>query len=155
MKSLHNFQRSRIHAACGQKCKWTLQPELKPLFTFPLRTEIFTESDLGFCDVYNTKPLIASGNDGTGQIIAIVGETQINPQDVSDFRAMFGLTKNFSASNIILNGMDPGITSQGEESESDLDVQWSGAVAPGAKVKLVVSASTPASAGIDLSALAS
>jgi len=36
---------------------------------------------------------------------------------------MFGLTNNVSASNVILNGMDPGITSQGEETESDLDVQ--------------------------------
>jgi len=66
---------------------------------------------------------------------------------------MFGLTNNFSAANIILNGMDPGITSQDEESESDLDVQWSGAVAPGATVKLVVSAGTSASSGVDLSAL--
>jgi subtilase family serine protease len=54
---------------------------------------------------------------------------------------------------VILNGEDPGITSQEEEGEADLDVEWSGAVAPGATVKFVVSASTPASAGIDLSAL--
>src|SRR6267378_7876357 len=32
-------------------------------------------------------------------------------------------------------------------------LEWSGGVAPGATVKFVVSASTPASAGIDLSAL--
>ena len=69
------------------------------------------------------------------------------------FRTMFGLPANFDATNVILNGEDPGITSQGEEGEADLDVEWSGAVAPGATVKLVVSASTPASAGIDLSAL--
>jgi pseudomonalisin len=66
---------------------------------------------------------------------------------------MFGLPANFDATNVILNGEDPGITSQGEEGEADLDVEWSGAVAPGATVKFVVSASTPASAGIDLSAL--
>src|SRR5262249_44193192 len=41
----------------------------------------------------------------------------------------------------------------GEEGEADLDVQWAGAVAPGATVYFVVSASTPAAAGIDLSAL--
>src|SRR3989475_2291538 len=66
---------------------------------------------------------------------------------------MFSLPANFDAANVLLNGEDPGITSRGEEAEADLDVEWSGAAAPGATVKLVVSASTPASAGIDLSAL--
>src|SRR5208337_5077276 len=88
-----------------------------------------------------------------GQTIAIVGETNINLADVQAFRQMFGLPANFASSNIILNGEDPGITSIGEEGEADLDVEWSGAVAPGATVDFVVSASTPASAGIDLSAL--
>jgi subtilase family serine protease len=108
-----------------------------------------------FATIYNTAPLL-SGNpkiDGTGQTIAIVGETNINVKDVQDFRTMFGLPANFDATNVILNGEDPGITSRGEEGEADLDVEWSGAVAPGAIVKFVVSASTPASAGIDLSAL--
>ena len=66
---------------------------------------------------------------------------------------MFGLPANFDTKNVILNGEDPGITTQDEEGEADLDVEWSGAVAPGATVKFVVSASTPASQGIDLSAL--
>src|SRR6266851_5340307 len=152
--SLHNFPKKSHARQVGEVQMDAASHKLKPLFTFPFGDVNFYGVGPGdFATIYNTKPLIASGNDGTGQIIAIVGETQINPQDVSDFRTMFGLTKNFSASNIILNGMDPGITSQGEESESDLDVQWSGAVAPGATVKLVVSAGTPASSGIDLSAL--
>ena len=41
----------------------------------------------------------------------------------------------------------------GEETEADLDVQWSGAVAKGATVDFVVSESTETTAGIDLSAL--
>jgi hypothetical protein len=152
--SLHNFPKKSHARHVGDVQMDAASHKLKPLFTFPFGDGNFYGVGPGdFATIYNTKPLIASGNDGTGQIIAIVGETQISPQDVSDFRTMFGLTKNFSASNIILNGMDPGTTSQGEESESDLDVQWSGAVAPGATVKLVVSAGTPASSGIDLSAL--
>src|SRR3989441_4252761 len=66
---------------------------------------------------------------------------------------MFALPANFDATNVILNGEDPGITSIGEEGEADLDVEWSGAAAPGATIKYVLSASTPASAGVDLSAL--
>src|SRR6266481_3628696 len=152
--SLHNFPKKSHARYVGDAQMDAVSHKLTPLFTLPFGSGTFYGVGPGDCaTIYNTKPLIASGNDGTGQTIAIVGETQINPQDVADFKTMFGLTNNFPASNIILNGMDPGITSREEESESDLDVQWSGAVAPGATVKLVVSASTPASAGIDLSAL--
>jgi subtilase family serine protease len=154
--SLNNFPRKSYARILGQFRRTIGKPGLEPLFTFP---DPFTGAafyGLGpgdFATIYNSKPLIASGNDGTGQTIAIVGETNINVQDVQQFRQMFALPANFSAANIILNGEDPGITSKGEEGEADLDVEWSGAVAPGATVKFVVSASTPASAGIDLSAL--
>jgi hypothetical protein len=154
--SLHNFPKKFHSRFLGDVQKDPGSRRLQPLFTFPDPASGVTLYGVGpgdFATVYHSKTLVNGGNDGTGQTIAIVGETQIDPTDVSDFRNMFGLTSNFSSSNIILNGMDPGITSPDEESESDLDVQWSGAVAPGATVKFVVSASTPASAGIDLSAL--
>ncbi|MGA7380600.1 MAG: S53 family peptidase, partial [Terriglobales bacterium] len=52
----------------------------------------------------------------------------------------------------ILNGANPGVLSSGEESEADLDVEWSGAVARKATIKFVVSASTNTSDGAYLSA---
>ena len=84
-----------------------------------------------------------TGTDGTGVTIAVVGETNINPQDVADFRSMFGLPAN--PPKIILNGLDPGIAS--DETEADLDVEWSGAVAKGATIDLVVSETTESTAG--------
>jgi subtilase family serine protease len=62
---------------------------------------------------------------------------------------MFGLPAN--SPKIILNGPDPGLIS--DETEADIDVEWSGAVAKGATVDLVVSESTEATLGVDLSAL--
>src|SRR5947207_8963075 len=64
---------------------------------------------------------------------------------------MFGLPANDPV--IILNGADPGLVS-GDEGEADLDVEWSGAVAPGATIKFVVSESelTDAVDGVDASA---
>ncbi len=47
---------------------------------------------------------------------------------------------------------DPGLV-PGAETEADLDVEWSGAVAKGATIKLVVSASTNGIDAVDLSAL--
>src|SRR5207244_12882571 len=46
-----------------------------------------------------------------------------------------------------------GIVSEDEEGEADLDVEWSGAVAKGAKIKFVVSSSTRATDGVVLSAM--
>src|SRR5437588_9250220 len=154
--SLHNFPRKSYEKILGQFRRTLGKAGLEPLFTFPNPFNGRNFYGLGpgdFATIYNSKPLIAAGNDGTGQTIEIVGETNISVKDVQQFRTMFGLSANFDATNVVLNGEDPGITSIGEEGEADLDVEWSGAAAPGATVKLVVSASTPASAGIDLSAL--
>src|SRR3989449_6096467 len=154
--SLHSFPPKSYARILGQFRRTLGKTGLEPLFTFPnpFNGQNFYALGPGdFATIYNSKPLIAAGNDGTGQTIAIVGETNLNVQDVQQFRKMFALPANFDATNVVLNGEDPGITSPGEEGEADLDVEWSGAVAPGAAIKFVVSASTPASAGIDLSAL--
>jgi hypothetical protein len=105
-----------------------------------------------FATIYNVLPLwnAASPIDGTGQSIAIVSRTNINAQDVIDFRHLFGLRLN--PPQIILDGPDPGLV-HGDETEADLDVEWSGAVAKGATIKLVVSQSTETTDGVDLSAL--
>ena len=154
--SLNNFPRQSYARRLGLYRREKGQSVAHALVTFPSPYGDPTIYPLGpadFATIYNSAPLIAAANDGSGQTIAIVGETNIHLQDVQAFRQMFALPNTFTAANIILNGEDPGITSLNEESEADLDVQWSGAVAPGATVKFVVSASTPASAGIDLSAL--
>ena len=86
--------------------------------------------------------------------IAVSEQSDINPQDVTDFRTMFGLPTSGNYLQTIYNGPDPGILySTGDEGEATLDVQWAGAVAKGATVDLVVSESTETTAGVDLSAL--
>ncbi|MGC2517266.1 MAG: Ig-like domain repeat protein, partial [Terriglobales bacterium] len=107
-----------------------------------------------FATIYNVLPLwnASSPIDGTGQTIAIVSQSDIYPQDFSNFRKDFGLPPG--QLNIIYNGPAPvKLASQGDELESDLDVEWSGAVAKGATIDLVESATTNTTAGVDLSAL--
>lgn len=106
-------------------------------------------SPYDFAAIYNVTPLWNTRFDGTGQSVAIAGRTNIKLSDVATFRSTFGLPSNNP--QVILNGRDPGIVSSGEEMEADLDVEWSGAVAKGAAIKFVVSASTNASDGVDLS----
>ncbi len=99
--------------------------------------------------IYNLKPLYSEGTSGAGSSIAIVGRSNINLSDVSAFRAESGLAANSPA--VILVGADPGLVS-GDQDESTLDVEWSGAVAPAATVKFVVGESTATTDGVDLSA---
>jgi subtilase family serine protease len=153
--SLNNFPVKSHIRQLGTFQKSLKTGETKPLFTFPGCAEgsCFGMGPADFAAIYNTAPLLSGTPkiDGTGQTIAIVGESNINVQDVIDFRNMFGLSQNFSSSNVILNGPDPGIN--GSEGESDLDVQWSGAVAPGATIQFVTSAPTETTGGIFLSAI--
>jgi multisubunit Na+/H+ antiporter MnhC subunit len=95
--------------------------------------------------IYNILPLWNAGIDGTGETIAIVSESDINPADVDYFRSTFGLPAK--KLNLIYYGPNPGKTA--EEDEADIDVQWSGAVATNATIDLVVAANTATSGGID------
>ncbi|HTX34179.1 MAG TPA: protease pro-enzyme activation domain-containing protein [Bryobacteraceae bacterium] len=106
-------------------------------------------SPYDFATIYDVAGLWNNGFDGTGQTIGIAGRTNLKLTDVASFRTQFGLPAK--APQVIVNGTDPGIISSAEETEADLDVEWSGAVAKGATVAFVVSASTAATDGIDLS----
>jgi hypothetical protein len=102
--------------------------------------------------IYDVSPLwnAATPIDGTGETIAIVGETDIAPADWTAFWNMFGVATPKGSLKIIINGPDPGF--QSDESEADIDTQWSSAVAKGATIDFVESESTEATLGVDLSA---
>ncbi|MBV9612084.1 MAG: RICIN domain-containing protein [Acidobacteriaceae bacterium] len=102
-----------------------------------------------FATIYNVNPVYGAGINGTGEVIAIVGRSNINVQDVISFRNIFGLGNNGPI--VVLNGPDPGDLGGGEELEAVLDTSWAGAVAPAAQVDLVVSASTNTTDGVILS----
>jgi hypothetical protein len=86
--------------------------------------------------IYNTNPLLAQGYNGKGVSIGIVAESDILMSDVQVYRAIFGLPINQPT---FLNvGKDPGIPYTGDDGESDLDVELSGALAPGASIVFVI-----------------
>jgi subtilase family serine protease len=114
-------------------------------FTFDDSSHGMAPAD--FAKIYNVQPLYNAGINGTGQTIAIVGRSNIEIQDIRDFRNLLGLPANDP--QIIINGDDPGITT--DVDEATLDVTWSGAVAPMAKIDFVVSESNFAD-GVDVSA---
>lgn len=153
--AMNNFPR-RAHLHNKGVYRWQRDTgEIRPLFTFGTPVS-FALAPADFAKIYNIPP----GADGTGQTIAVIGQSNIDANDVIAFRNLFGLPQNFTqANNVIVNGPDPGLQLfTGDEGESDLDVEWAGAVAPNAKILLVTSSTTQSNPsqitpGIDLSAL--
>jgi len=89
-----------------------------------------------FTTIYDLSGLYAAGLDGSGQSIAVVGQTDIQLSDIQAFRKTAGLPAN-DPQVILVPGMsDPGI-SNGDITEANLDLEWSGAVAPNAHIVYV------------------
>jgi subtilase family serine protease len=154
--SLNNFPRRAMNRFVGtysEKTKSLTTPEPNYTVSCGSGQSCYAVSPYDFATIYDVLPLwnASPAIDGTGETIAIVGRTNINPLDATEFWQIFGLTVPANKLNIILNGPDPGIN--GDEPEADIDVQWSGAVAPQATIDFVTSASTQTTDGVDLSAV--
>ncbi len=87
-----------------------------------------------FAVIYDVQRLYDSGTNGSGQKLAVVGQTDIQLSDIEAFQSASGLP--IKDPQVVLDGMDPG-SSPGDEVESDLDLEWSGAVARGATIIFV------------------
>lgn len=136
--SLHDFHSSPLH---------TFVRKASPLFSSG-GSHYVAPAD--FATIYNVNPAYQAAINGSGQSVAIVARSNIKTSDISQFRSYFGLPAN--PPQVIVNGTDPGIWNSDEETEADLDAEWSGAVARNASIKFVVSQSTNSTDGVDLSA---
>jgi pseudomonalisin len=137
--SLHNFR----HVSDIQS---RVSLEVRPRYTSGNTHYLFPAD---WAAIYDLNPLYQAGTNGAGASIAIVGRSNINVADIAAFRAASGLPARNPT--VILVSTNPGLVG-GDQDESTLDVEWSGAVAPSATVKFVVGASTSTTDGIDLSA---
>jgi subtilase family serine protease len=125
VRGLNDFPAKRLHTAKRVK--------VEPQYT---TGGIHALGPDDLATIYNISSLYQAGIDGTGQKLAIAGQTQINVTDVPAFRSFFHLPA--SDPQIVLYGTDPGIRS-GDYLEAMLDLQWSGAVARNATIVYVYS----------------
>ncbi|MGA2589531.1 MAG: protease pro-enzyme activation domain-containing protein [Bryobacteraceae bacterium] len=86
-----------------------------------------------FATIYDVTPLYQAGIDGTGLSIAVVGQSDVSLTDIEAFRSRYALPANDP--QLILTGPDPGFN--GAEVEGELDLEWSGAIAPNATIYYV------------------
>jgi len=152
-KTLHTTPQLMKRQADGGWQKTEIRPQIqsdivqkaRPDFTVNTGTQnvyLVTPSD--FATIYNVNPLWSQGLDGTGQTIAIVAASDVNPADVDAFRSAFGLPAK--KLNYFYVDENPGLTGDSVEAEAALDVEWSGAMAKNATVDVVVSAYGPLTA---------
>jgi len=86
--------------------------------------------------LYDIQALYAAGIDGTGQKVAVVGQSNIKLADIEQFHSYFGLPGGDPKILLVPNTKDPG-TSTGDMQESDMDIEWISAVARNASITFV------------------
>jgi subtilase family serine protease len=112
---------------------------VEPHFTSSLSGNHFLAPD-DFATIYDVQGLYASGINGAGQAIAIMGQSDLSKDrghqdqyDVVTFRDVSKLPSVDLQIILVPGTSDPGIV-QNDVDEANLDVEWSGAVARNAKL---------------------
>jgi pro-kumamolisin-like protein/subtilase family protein len=98
----------------------------RPNFTDGTTNHFLAPADFEL--IYNVTPLYGHGIDGTGQKIAIVGQSDVQLDDIREFRSLMGLPTNDPQIVLVPGSGDPGMR-DGDLQEADLDLEWAGAVA--------------------------
>jgi hypothetical protein len=146
--SLHDFRPKPTVKRSGRTVTGTVTPGVKPQINLTNSQNQLLHALVpgDFNTIYNVGPAMT----GSGVTIGVIAVSNINVQDVADFRNLFGLSP--MNPQVILNGPDPGdVAGSDAEFEALLDATWVGSVAPMATVDLVVSEDTNAASGNDLS----
>src|SRR5580658_2627059 len=86
---------------------------------------------------YDITPLLSASVTGTGQSITIVGQSAVQQSDLTNFQSAAGLAANTPTLFLVPNTGASTVEAEGDESESDLDLEWSNAIAPGATINFV------------------
>lgn len=99
-----------------------------------------------FSKIYNIDPVYAQGVDGRGQTIAIIGRARVYLPDIENFQKVSGLAVKDPTIVVPPGGIDPGPApgaggeASADQREATIDVTRATSIAPGAEIKLVVSA---------------
>jgi subtilase family serine protease len=139
MRGLHNFN---------------MKPHirLRPNFTSSVSGSTYMAPD-DWATIYDAKPLYSAGLDGSpisGETysIVVVGQSDVQLSDLAAFRANIGLSAKPPTVVVPPGDLDPGIVSA-DEAESDLDLEWAGAIAKNGNILFVTADSTTDNGVID------
>jgi subtilase family serine protease len=105
-----------------------------------------------FATIYDLVTPYAQGTTGFGRSIVVIGRSNVQSVDLSDFRSNFGLSAVLPTIVFANSANQAPMLVSGDELESDLDLEWAAAVAPSATIEFVTTASTGLTDGVDLAA---
>jgi hypothetical protein len=94
-----------------------------------------------FAKIYDVESLHSAGLTGAGQVIAVVGGSDFNDQDIAAFRTLFSLPAATPTRVLVPNTGAAAVN--GDLVEADLDLEWAGALAPDAAVVFVFTGQSP------------
>ena len=126
-----------IHGLHDFRWKPMLRLNAQPRDTLSDGTHVLVPDDIA--TIYDIAPLYKAGIDGTGQKLAVMGQTEIQLSDIEQFRSFFKLPVNDPTTMLVPGTQNPGI-SQNDLGEADLDLELSGAVARNATIFFVYTA---------------
>jgi len=130
VESVHNLDDFRPKPHFVLKSRLTP----KPKFSGDDDSIYFAPGDIA--TQYDIQKAYNAGDNGAGQSIAVVGQSEITVTDIENFQSASGLPVK-DPTLVLVPNTGSAAFSTGDETESDLDLEWSGAIARGATISLV------------------
>ena len=118
-------------------------PPHAPQYSLPLPTQdggtvnYPSLAPADFAKIYGLDSVYANHITGKGQHIAIAGQTDFNDADIAAFRKAFALATNAPVRHLVPDSGSAVVLDQGDLTETELDLEWSGAVAQDATIDFV------------------
>jgi len=133
---INDFRAKPMLQVLGQATYSRASHTATPQWTLPNGGKtIYALAPEDFATQYDLAPLYNAGLNGAGQTIGIINESNIDLSLVEAYQKLFKLSSGIP--QLVIDGSDPGDLPD-TDVEAYLDVEESGAVAPGAQVNLYI-----------------
>jgi subtilase family serine protease len=112
-----------------------LQPAQPRFTSYQTGNHYLTPGDLA--TIYDITPAYNSGYTGSNQSIAVVGQSEVELSDIANFQSAVGIAGKTPIVVLVPGSGTAEIYADGDEAESDLDLEYSSTIAKGAQVYFV------------------
>jgi subtilase family serine protease len=96
--------------------------------------------------IYDINAAYNSGYTGIGQTIAVVGQSEVVSGDIANFQTAAGVPVR-APQEILIPGTGNAAVSEGDEEESDLDLEYTSSIARGASITFIYTGNSANSGG--------
>jgi subtilase family serine protease len=112
-----------------------LQPAQPRFTSYQTGNHYLTPGDLA--TIYDITPAYNSGYTGSNQSIAVVGQSAVELSDIANFQSAVGIAGKTPIVVLVPGSGTSKVYADGDEAESDLDLEYSSTIAKGAQVYFV------------------